>query len=730
MRLISCHIENFGKLKNVDINFQQGLNQICEKNGWGKSTFTTFLKAMFYGFSKEKKRSKGIRERKKYKPWQGGVYGGSILFETNGQYYQIERSFGESPREDQFVLRDAKTGMLSAAFDQNIGKDLFQLDEDSFQKTIYVSQLDCATLATDNIHAKIGNLTQQMYDLNHYSEASDLLQKKLNQLTPKRKTGLLAKLQIQVYQYQNMILDRERKRSEREELQRQYMECKREREGVLVEQEKLKKQILEYGDRKEREANLLFYKELTGQEQEKENELEKIEENFTAGFPELEEIKHIISFAEEEQLEQIKIEQNPVTEQEEKLWNFVCENWEGLPDRESINKCMEQLEYEEGETIPYLLWVGVGMAVAGIVVCFWKALFGILLFLAGIVLSIMVKKKIIFMEREEEKTDEDDSPVNDIDIEAFLQAYPIMEEKEAQEHLYTLQGMLGEVLNLKKRIEARENGEKVREMCEKEINQFFETYHLPQEENKLKQLRRLEGLLEKYYSVMEEYEVAQKKRESFERENKISENGSALGDIYMDIQDMQRKMQEGEEKLEQLQEKLTTLERQIAVLDQVAEEELALKQKLELLFQTIEKRQHQYDLLKMTKDTLQQAKETLTAKYKNPLQQSFDKYIAIVDEQLSGLFSMDVNMQVCMQEYGMGRDSQMLSAGYQDLIGICLRLAMVDAMYQREVPFLILDDPFVNLDDDKLEGAKRLLKKTAEQYQIIYCCCQESRCLE
>ena len=66
MRLISCHIENFGKLKNVDINFQQGLNQICEKNGWGKSTFTTFLKAMFYGFSKEKKRSKGIRERKKY----------------------------------------------------------------------------------------------------------------------------------------------------------------------------------------------------------------------------------------------------------------------------------------------------------------------------------------------------------------------------------------------------------------------------------------------------------------------------------------------------------------------------------------------------------------------------------------------------------------------------------------------------------------------------------------
>lgn len=730
MRLISCHIENFGKLKNVDINFQQGLNQICEKNGWGKSTFTAFLKVMFYGFAKERKRSKGIRERKKFKPWQGGVYGGSILFETNGQYYQIERNFGESPREDQFVLRDAKTGMLSTAFDNNIGKELFQLDEDSFQKTIYVSQLDCVTLATDNIHAKIGNLTQQMYDLNHYSEASELLQKKINQLTPKRKTGLLAKLQIQVYQYQNMILDRERKRSEREELQGQYIESKREHELVLAKHEKLKKQILEYGDRKEREANLLLYKELTGREQEKERELEKIEENFTAGFPELEEIKHIISFAEQEQLEQVKIEQNPVTEQEEKLWNFVQENWDGLPDRENINKCMEQLEYVEEEAVSYLLWVGVGMAVAGVVVCFWKPLFGIILFLAGIILSIMVKKKIIFMEDEEQKKDESNSPTNAIDIEAFLQAYPIMEEKEVQEHLYTLQGMLGELQSLKKRIEARENGEKVREMCEKEINKFFETYHLPQEENKLKQLRKLENLLEKYYSVMEEYEIARGKRESFERQNKIRENISNSDSVCMDIQDMQRNMQECEKKLEQIQEKLTALEKQIALLDEAAEEEFELKQKLERLFQNIEKRQHQYDLLKMTKDTLQQAKESLTAKYKNPLQQSFDKYISVVDERMSGALSMDANMQVYMQEYGMGRDSQTLSVGYQDLIGICLRLAMVDAMYQRDVPFLILDDPFVNLDDDKLEGAKRLLKKTAEQYQIIYCCCQESRCLE
>ena len=34
MRLIQCHIENFGKLHDVTIDFHEGLNRICQKNGW------------------------------------------------------------------------------------------------------------------------------------------------------------------------------------------------------------------------------------------------------------------------------------------------------------------------------------------------------------------------------------------------------------------------------------------------------------------------------------------------------------------------------------------------------------------------------------------------------------------------------------------------------------------------------------------------------------------------
>ena len=49
MKLISCHVENFGKLSGVDLSFAEGLNTFCNDNGWGKSTLAAFIRALFYG---------------------------------------------------------------------------------------------------------------------------------------------------------------------------------------------------------------------------------------------------------------------------------------------------------------------------------------------------------------------------------------------------------------------------------------------------------------------------------------------------------------------------------------------------------------------------------------------------------------------------------------------------------------------------------------------------------
>ena len=102
MKLIACHINNFGKLSNLNINFNDGVNIINQPNGWGKSTLAAFLKAMLYGFDTKKEPGAFEKERKLYKPWQGGTYGGELDFETGGVEYRIVRSFGLTEKQDDF----------------------------------------------------------------------------------------------------------------------------------------------------------------------------------------------------------------------------------------------------------------------------------------------------------------------------------------------------------------------------------------------------------------------------------------------------------------------------------------------------------------------------------------------------------------------------------------------------------------------------------------------------
>ena len=55
----------------------------------------------------------------------------------------------------------------------------------------------------------------------------------------------------------------------------------------------------------------------------------------------------------------------------------------------------------------------------------------------------------------------------------------------------------------------------------------------------------------------------------------------------------------------------------------------------------------------------------------------------------------------------------------------------VAADYRRETgdeaPLLIMDDPFTNLDGERLAGAKKVLSMLSEKYQILYLTCHESR---
>ena len=83
MQLISYHIDNFGKISNENFNFQDGINPLIEKNGYGKSTIAAFIKAMLYGMESVKSNSKDFKERTHYAPFNGQSYGRKKLWKNS-----------------------------------------------------------------------------------------------------------------------------------------------------------------------------------------------------------------------------------------------------------------------------------------------------------------------------------------------------------------------------------------------------------------------------------------------------------------------------------------------------------------------------------------------------------------------------------------------------------------------------------------------------------------------
>lgn len=186
MRLISYHIENFGKIKNADGNFSESITQICQKNGYGKTTLASFIKAMFYGFATAKSGAKAFSERERYFPFEGGRYGGNIVFEWQGKTYRVERFFDEkSETKDEFTAYCDRE--RTDIFDiSGVGQTVFRLDKASFAKTVFVTADDIDVQKTESISERLSALLGKADD-----ESVDFkgVCKKLGELEKEYKKG-------------------------------------------------------------------------------------------------------------------------------------------------------------------------------------------------------------------------------------------------------------------------------------------------------------------------------------------------------------------------------------------------------------------------------------------------------------------------------------------------------------------------------------------------------------
>ena len=104
-----------------------------------------------------------------------------------------------------------------------------------------------------------------------------------------------------------------------------------------------------------------------------------------------------------------------------------------------------------------------------------------------------------------------------------------------------------------------------------------------------------------------------------------------------------------------------------------------------------------------------------------------EKLSATVKETINLSVMLDREIHLFIDEQGAARDAASFSAGTVDGVMLCMRLALVDALFQKEQPFLLLDDPFVNLDDEATCRALSMLRELAKQRQVVYLTCNTAR---
>ena len=902
MRLVSCHIENFGKLKDLTLDFDQGCNVIFQENGWGKSTLAAFIKVMLYGFEEEKSRDELKNERKRYKPWQGGVYGGRLEFEADGEHYVVTRTFGAREKEDEFSLRKKSTNLECQDYSANLGEELFSLDSGSFCRTVFISQNDCETTATDAVNAKIGNLAEATDDINNYESVNQRFLNLINQMSPTRKTGSLCKMKDEISRLEENVRVGRRLEQAMEGIAGHLHEKLTEQKTLKEEQASLLERQREIGAFKDIQVKREKYKSLCQEFEERKNRVEKERSFFPVRVPGMQELEDVIaestglsaakesvliySMTEEELEQEKRLEQlfqggcpdlevfrvheqklhemqnlrvllaeNQLSgEETARLSDFKKRFSQGVPELKDFervisdwNRCVERKNVLEQKRLTYDTLKDISLAglrnekpkrngkktvpKSGMALLFLGAvliLSGILLgtvgnrIVPGIIVGILgllslgtgaaiMRKKTGTVEETGAVQAAGDSGENDSlermgrqiaedeefigrvgeETKRFLENYGIVCERETEvlDRLYELKTDVREYITLSDRGRAvqqeeqlaryrelsksirtflegyypgerleetgfasvlakcREAASKYAELKQKRSNllkarqiygqlferlqKFMEGISMTAEEDLQAQLLQIQSHIQSFENSMQEYRTAKERKEAFESEENIEE--ILRHEPVQDTEDMQginHRLEEIAGRLEQIYEYVGDYIRQLDELREESDNVSEEAQRLAELKTEYGEDQRKYELLKKTRELLEQAKIMFTSKYTEPISASLAKYYGLLSGEQSDKVYVDANTSVTIDEQGMQREPRFFSAGYRDMFGVCMRMALVDAMYQQEKPFLIFDDPFANLDGSKLKGALKLMDQVGREYQVLYFTCHSSRMLK
>lgn len=611
MKILSVHVQSFGKLQNFDFNFNGGLNVLSESNGFGKTTLCNFIRAMLYGFTytRSKRDGASISDAGIWTTWNSSEkIGGSMVVEHCGAAYRIERYFGGTAKTETLSVINETSGRAESI--DNPGEYFLGLTAESFDRSAYLPQESVEIASNENFDTRLAGLVQNAED---FDKVEHDLTDYFNELTSSRR----ANSELNTCQKQKIQLQREIYQCE--------MAAKRQKaiDDELKELEN-SRQILQ--------QSIEYCGQQIAESQKRLGQMQQSPEQ---------------RYAQEKLAElQNKVSRLGVDFESDKA---KCDEL-----AEKIRNTPELAQKQRKVSKPLLI-VGIILLLAGIGVSFVQWIAGVCGAVCGVglcALAFFVKPKLTTLPSGER--------------DALISDY----YKLACKHVFC-------------------NGDYTE--VQKALWEKYNEYECDKRE------------------IVALSRIANSKRDDTQ-ENAVLEN------LNKQLADNQAQLMHLAAKQGRLQE-----ERENLKVDSIE-----LWEKLQETENIIGNIRHKAMVVDKTLQLLRQAKENLSVSYLPTLKDSCTQLLQQVTEQDFELV-LDREFNLKLRANGITKSLDFYSRGIREITLLCFRVAISRLLFGGNVPLLIVDDAFVNFDEQNFLRATKLLKNLSKNTQIIYLTCHARR---
>ncbi len=847
MKLLFCYVENYGAISQRTYEFDGGMTAFCEENGAGKTTLASFIKAMFYGLESYRSNTKEFCDRQRYYPFSGGSFGGNLTFEWEGHTYRIERFFGEKS-ETADTLDVYCDGIKTDRFTGEIGRAVFGIDRQSFERTLFLDSesVDCATTA--DIGARLAHFLEGSGEDVNYAGARELLERAASALKKTRGSGEIANQRARIQALDERIRNAERTQAGLAAKYAAYDALDADintLEGALVRAQAENEMLAKWAQ----------YEYMCNRAREAGERRDALLSRYPAGLPSEEEVRAASALAEErhtlalrneaqvlgdgERVELARLrtvfasdppDESAIAQREEVAQNLVSleariaalkaqgpseheraliARFEGTETPEqAVLAIKEKLEAYRGARMAYdaatatvntkasaprvARWhlpVAIAAALAvvvGVALLFVNALVGaIVTALGGICLLadgfLYLNGRTgapASLERENAEKHRRSEQLREAEVALAraLGAYGYtVENGRAEVAFYQFNQDVNAFVALCAREEERRvklaGADEEQRMLRAALSAFLAQYGLSGERY-AELFARLRADLSQYHALSEKEKALAKHRAALAERcavidadmmafsKKYGENALTFDRVLADINALETLSQAIREEqcnaaayreqtglsekpdcgmldVEQAAERLRVMrDEKSARLCEIEEDERVVdalelyRNEREQAKERMAQLEARHHILRATLTMLDEADHRMKDRYVSPIKDRFTYYSALIERAIGERVMISGDFTVTFDVNGKKRSERHLSAGQRSICALCFRLALVENMYGGEIPFLVMDDPFLAMDKAHLDRVRDVMHELASKTQIVYLCCHESRNLQ